>query len=172
MTAPRRPILGSSCARATSAAEMRFRIDANIRGRGGARVIGLDPGADEVVRRVAREPWGHARFFGLAAPVDAIGAGGSQSVSLRDTDGHVTSLLDELAAADVVVMVATTASDAAAATVIGAACTVRAIMTAGLVIGDRAQVSQTVAALRPHARVLLTTEDDQDVVELLTALRA
>lgn len=172
MTGPHRPILGSSCARATSAAEMRYRIDGPIRGRGGARIIGLDAGADAVVERVAAHPWGNARFFGLADTVDEICRGGSESVGLRGTGGAVSSLLDELAAADVVVMVATTDSDGAAATIIGAACTVRAIMTAGLVIGDPSSVAGTVAALRPHARVLLTTEDEQDVVELLTALRA
>jgi hypothetical protein len=69
-------------------------------------------------------------------------------------------------------MVATTAADAAAATIIGAACTVRAIMTAGLVIGEQTQIATAVAALRPHARVLMVTGDERDIVDLLTALRA
>ena len=58
-------------------------------------------------------------------------------MALRDTDGAPSNLLAELEDADVVIMVATTEADAAAATIIGAACTVRAIMTAGLVIGER-----------------------------------
>ena len=69
-------------------------------------------------------------------------------------------------------MVATTEADGAAATTIGEACTVRAIMTAGLVIGEPQPSATTVAALRPHARVLLVSGDEHDVVELLTALRA
>lgn len=172
MTARHRPILGNSCARAASAAEMRFRIDRTIRGRRGARVIGLDPGASAILERVADSDWGHARFFSLADPVREVGCGGAELVALRSTDGHVTSLLDELAEADMVMLVATTDSDSAAATIIGATCTVRAITTAGLVIGSGESAATTVAALRPHARVLMTTEDEQDIVEVLTALRA
>jgi hypothetical protein len=167
-----RPILGSSCARATTAAEMRYRIDRPIRGRAGARIIGLDTGADAIVERISRQPWGHARFFSLAEPVGDVGDGGSASVTLRDADGAVSSLLAELENADVVVMVATTESDAAAATIIGAACTVRGVMTAGLVIGERALVGATVAAVRPHARVLMVSGDERDVIDVLTALRA
>jgi hypothetical protein len=167
-----RPILGSSCARATTAAEMRYRIDRPIRGRRGARIIGLDTGADAIVERISHQQWGHARFFTLAGPVAVVGDGGSESVMLRDADGAVSNLLAELEDADVVIMVATTESDAAAATIIGAGCTVRGIMTAGLVIGERALVGATVAAVRPHARVLMVSGDERDVVDVLTALRA
>ena len=93
-------------------------------------------------------------------------------MALRDTAGEMSSLLAELEDADVVIMVATTEADAAAATIIGAACTVRAIMTAGLVIGERTLIGATVAGLRPHARVLMVSGDERDVVDLLTALRA
>jgi hypothetical protein len=172
MTASTRPILGSSCARATSAAEMRYRIDRPIRGRRGARIIGLDAGADAIVERISHEKWGHARFLVLGGPVSDVGPLGSESVELRNTGGGVSNLLTELEEADVVIMVATVDSDAAAATIIGAACTVRAIMTAGLVIGDPSLVGGTVAVLRPHARVLMVSNDEQDAIDLLTALRA
>jgi hypothetical protein len=164
-----RPVLGSSCARATTAAEMRFRIDRPIRGRRGARIIGLDEGANAIVHRIAGKPWGHARFFSLAGPV---GDGGSESMVLRNADGDESNLLTELDEADVVIMVATTEADGTAATIIGAACTVRAIMTAGLVIGEPAAIGATVAAVRPHARVLMVSSDEHDVVDLLSALRA
>jgi hypothetical protein len=167
-----RPILGSSCARATTSAEMRFRIDRPIRGRRGARVIALDAGAEAIVERISRQPWGHARFFSLEEPVGEVGDGGSDSVVLHGIDGAVSRLLTELEDADVVIMVATIESNEAAATIIGAACTVRAIMTAGLVIGERALVGATVAAIRPHARVLMVSADEQDVVDVLSALRA
>jgi hypothetical protein len=172
MTGINRPILGSSCARATTTAEMSYRIDRPIRGRRGARIIGLDSGADAIVERISHDPWGHARFFSLAEPVGDVGDRGSESVALRRTDGTNSSLLAELENADVVIMVATTGADAAAATIIGAACTVRAIMTAGLVIGERRLIRTTVAALRPHARVLMVSGDERDVVDLLAALRA
>lgn len=167
-----RPILGSSCARATSATEMRYRIDRPISGRRGARIIALDDGADAIVARISRNPWGHAHFLTLAGPVADVSDGGSESVTLRDTAGVPSSLLAELDDADVVIMVATTDSDSAAATIIGAACTVRAIMTAGLVIGERAMVGAAVAAIRPHARVLMVSSDEQDVMDVLCALRA
>jgi len=93
-------------------------------------------------------------------------------VLLRDPDGVESNLLTELDEADVVIMVATTEIDGAAATIIGAACTVRAIMTAGLVIGDPSLVGGTVAVLRPHARVLMVSNDERDAIDLLTALRA
>ncbi|ULN50100.1 3-methyl-2-oxobutanoate hydroxymethyltransferase [Mycolicibacterium goodii] len=165
-----RPILGSSCARATSTAEMRYRIDRPIRGRNGARIVALDPGAEVIVARISRERWGNARFLSLAGPVDDVG--GSEAVPLCDSSGASSNLLAELVDADVVIMVATTDADAAAATVIGAACTVRAIMTAGLVIGPQSRIGAAVTALRPHARVLMVGGDERDVVDLLAALRA
>jgi hypothetical protein len=175
MSAAFRPILGSSCARATTPVEMRHRIDRPIRGRRGARIIGLDTGADAIVRRITGEPWAGARFFTLAQPVGDVGDvgdGGSASMLLRDIDGVESSLLAELDDADVVIMVATGDADGAAATIIGASCTVRAIMTAALVIGEQDVVGATVAAVRPHARVLMVSADEHDVVDLLSALRA
>ncbi len=72
-----------------------------------------------------------------------------------------------------VVMVATEDAGAGAAHAIGRACWERGIMTAGLVLGDGARRRRSaVAALRPHARVLLPSADEADVVDLLTALRA
>ena len=40
-------------------------------------------------------------------------------------------------------------------------------MTAGLVLGDGFEAEDAVAALRPHARVLMVSADESDVVELL-----
>jgi hypothetical protein len=45
-------------------------------------------------------------------------------------------------------------------------------MTAGLVLGDQSRSRDTLLALRPHAQVLLVSRDEQDVAEVLTALRA
>jgi hypothetical protein len=173
-----RPILQSSCAVATSAAEARFRIDAPIEGRRGTRVVALDDGAATLVRRLARESWNAARFFTLVAqsheaqspPVN--GGGPPADMALHRTDGTATTLADELGEADVAVMVATTNGSAPAAAVIGRACARRGVMTAGLVLGEQHDVADTVTALRPHAQVLLVTRDEQDVAEVLSALRA
>jgi hypothetical protein len=45
-------------------------------------------------------------------------------------------------------------------------------MTAGLILGDRLDVAAAVSALRPYARNLMVTDDEDDVAEVLTALRA
>jgi hypothetical protein len=147
-----RPILRNSCAQAATAGEARFRIDRPIAGRS-ALVVALDAEAADVVDRVATRPWSGARF-------------------LRAGDELAERLPDELADADVVIMVATGDADAEAAAAIGRACAARGIMTAGLILGERLDVGDAVSDLRPHARNLMVTEDEQDVAEVLTALRA
>jgi hypothetical protein len=145
-----RPILRNSCAQAATAAEARFRIDREIGGRI-ALIVALDGAAAEVVERVAERPWGAARFFRSPSEV---------------------RLGEELADADVAIMIGTAAADAAAAATIASACTERGVMTAGLILGDPDEVSGATAALRPYARNLLITEDEDDVAAVLTALRA
>jgi hypothetical protein len=143
-----RPILASSCAQAATAAEARFRIDRPIGGRV-ALIVALDEAAAGVVDRVAERPWGAARFFRSPA-------------ELR--------LGEELADADVAIMVGTAAADAEAAATIAHACSERGVMAAGVVLGREGIAA--VAALRPYARNLLVTEDEDDVAAVLTALRA
>jgi hypothetical protein len=170
-----RPILQSSCAVATTAAESRYRIDAPIAPRRGTRVLALDDGAATLVRRLAREPWNAARFFTLLAATAVEAAHDAETAArlpLRRTDGTTTSLGAELADADVAVMVATAHGSAAAAEAIGRACATRGIMTAGLALGEPRDVADTVLALRPHAQVLLVSRDDSDLAEILGALRA
>jgi hypothetical protein len=69
-------------------------------------------------------------------------------------------------------MVATADADAEVAREIARACAERGVMTAGLVLGGRLEVGDAVAALRPYARNLMATEDEDDVAAVLTALRA
>lgn len=141
-----RPILLNSCAKAATAEEARFRIDRPIGSRA-AVIVALDDEAAEVVDRVAEKPWGAARFF------------------------HAGDRAD-LTEADVVIMVATADADAEAAAAIARTCAQRGIMTAGLILGDRLDVAAAVSALRPYARNLMVTDDEDDVAEVLTALRA
>jgi hypothetical protein len=151
VTASARPTLLNGCASAATASEARFRIDRPIRG-GSARVVGLDAEAAEIVRRVAGQPWGDARFL---------------------TGEELTLRLDEeLADADVVVMIATCDDGAEAASAIARACADRGITTAGLILGEKLEVGAAVSALRPYARILMATDDEDDVSEVLTALRA
>jgi hypothetical protein len=150
VTQPIRPILANSCARAATAEEARFRIDRPIGSRA-AVIVALDADAAEVVDRVAERPWGGARFF--ARPDDP-------------------QLAQEVVEADVAIMVGTADADADAAAEIARACAERGIMTAGLILGERLDVGDAVAALRPFARNLMVTSDEDDVAAVLTALRA
>jgi hypothetical protein len=145
-----RPILRSSCAIAATAAEARFRIDRPIGSRA-AVVVALDDQAASVVDRVAERPWRGARFF-----------------HARDEP----RLSEEVAKADLAVMIATAGADADAASSIANTCAEHGIMTAGLILGDRDEVAAAVSALRPYARNLMVTADEEDVAEVLTALRA
>ena len=149
MTATR-PILANSCAYAATAEEARFRIDRPIAGRA-ALVIALDDEAAAVVDRVAELPWQGARFFRRPDELD---------------------LERELEDADVAIMVATAEADGASAETIARACAARGIMTSGLILGDRLDVGPAVSALRPYARNLMVTDDEDDVGAVLTALRA
>jgi hypothetical protein len=155
-----------SCARASTAAEARFRIDRPVAPARAPRIVALDDGAAEVVRRTAALPWANARFSVCAA------TDGADAVLLRGVNGGTATLADELASADVVVMIATSDAGAGCAHTIGKACWQRAVQTAGLVVSEGPGSVRAVAALRPHARVLLPGADESDVVDLLTALRA
>jgi len=147
VTGATRPILANSCARAATAEEARFRIDRPIGARS-ALVVALDDAAAAVIDRVAEQPWRGARFV----------RAGEASVDLEDVDA--------------VVMIATADADADAAERLADACFERGIMTAGLILGEGAGVAVAISALRPHARNLMVTDDEEDVAEVLTALRA
>jgi hypothetical protein len=172
MTAPIQPILLNSCASAATAGEASFRIDRPIAGRS-ARIVALDEGAAAVVLRVAERPWGDARFFASADPAGGSeGAnGGAADLVLRATDGSESRLSDELAETDVAVVIATSDEGAQAASTIARTCDRLGIMVAGLILGPRLEVGAAVSALRPWAPVLLVSDDEGDVSELLTALR-
>jgi len=158
----------SSCARAATAEEARYRIDRPIAPSRAGRVVALDAGAAEVLRRTARLEWASARFY----VCEPAGAG---DVALHGIDVGPATLADELASASVVVMVATSDAGADCAHALGRACWERGVQTAGLVVGDGTHAGTAAAAagaaLRPHARVLLPSADETDVVDLLSALR-
>ena len=146
----------SSCARATTAAEARFRIDYPLAPARATRVAALDPGARVAVGTAERGDWNHASFF-------LTGTAG---------DDPLDAILDGLDAVDALVMVASSAAGADAAAAIGTACRRTGVMTAGLVLEGDDPEEQTLTALRPWARILLVPADADDLVELLRAIRA
>jgi hypothetical protein len=151
VTSYTRPTLLHSCAWAATAREAAYRIDKPPAYVRTSRVFALDAGAAGVVADLAHMPWHDTRFL-----------------PSFDAD----RLDDELRDADFALMIATADDGAAAAYAIGRACWERGITTAGIVLdlgglGPHRAATEAVAALRPHARVLLVTEDRQDIVEIL-----
>ena len=169
-----RPILLNSCARAATASEARFRINAPRFTTRASRIVAVDEGAAGIVRHAADELWtGDAHFLLFDAPMSVGGLDGPHvdDATLRTVSGAEAVLSDELTDADVVVMVATTNAGADAVSVIGQASFARAVMTAGLVVAEGGAAERAVASLRPHAMVLVVTSDEEDVPEMLRALR-
>lgn len=154
----------SSCARAATAAETRYRINAPGFTHRSSRVIALDAHAADIVRRLGCQRWsgGHFLVFSSALPGDAL---------LRSGDGGTALLSEELEGADTVVMLASAHANAEAASVLGEACAARSIMSAGLVVPGAGPVDEVVSALRPNAMVLVVLQDAGDVPEVLSALR-
>ena len=168
----------SESARMTTAEEARFRVDyPNSRPRA-VKVIALDPPSERVVKRLAQGTWHGASFF-TALKFDGAPRGGegwSMQAWLSDLAGRTKALVEEVASADLVVMVSSAGTSARAAAVIGEACAVRKVMTMALIIGSEQrsneELSKTLATLRPYASMLVIANDDAYVEEMLAALRA
>ncbi|MEU8617536.1 3-methyl-2-oxobutanoate hydroxymethyltransferase [Streptomyces sp. NPDC048623] len=150
----------SESARAASAHESRFRIDAPIAPARTARIVALDDRAAGVAHRLAARRWAGARFYTAVS-----------TETLHRLDGTPVPLDGVIARTDVVVVLATEDRGHRVAAAIGAVCRRRGITTAGVVLGEGYEAGEAVAALRPYARVLLLSADESDAVELLTALR-
>jgi hypothetical protein len=160
-----------------SAAEARFRIQAARSYERNVKVIALDTPSENVVRRLATGGWEHTTFLTAALPSDVPPVNGEffQIGWLRDLADQQRNLNDEIAAADLVVMVATPGGHAHAASIIGEACSLRRVMTTGLVIGGTSApenaVSKTLSQLRPWSLMVVIADPDDYIVNMLTALR-
>jgi hypothetical protein len=146
----------SESARMSSAAEAAFRVQApNSRPRV-VKIVALDPAAEPIVRRLAAASWNQATFHAATA--------------------FVRDLRDEVAAADLVIMVAGPGGHAGLAAEIGAACSDRRVMTTGLIVGSAAAsdeaLSQTLAQLRPWSLMVVIANADEYIEDMLSALRA
>jgi hypothetical protein len=168
----------SESARMTTAEEARFRVDYPNSKPRAVKVIALDGPSERVVKRLAECPWQRASFF-TALKFDGAPRGGegwSMQAWLSDLAGRTKDLVDEVASADLVVMVATAGTQAEAAAVIAEACGVRKVMTTALIIdGDsksNEQLSRTLASLRPYASMLVIAHNDDYIDAMLAALRA
>jgi hypothetical protein len=173
----------SESARMTTAEEARFRIDYPNSKPRAVKVVALDPPSEQVVKRLAQGHWQRASFF-TSLKFDGVpqsgapksGDEGSMKAWLSDLAGRTKDLIDEVASADLVVMVSSAGTGAKSAAVIAEACNARKVMTTALIIGsDRSsdeELSRTLAALRPYASMLVIASNDDYIEEMLVALRA
>jgi hypothetical protein len=168
----------SESARMSSAAETRFRVDYPNSNPRVVKVVALDTPSERVVKRVAQQAWQRATFFTSIKFEGAPRGGESWSMQawLGDLAGRTKALVEEVAGADLVVMVSTAGSSAQAAAVIGEACAARKVMTMALIIGSEQQsddaLSKTLATLRPYASMIVIANGDEYIEEMLSALRA
>jgi hypothetical protein len=167
--------MSSESARASSAAEARFRIDAANSGQRAVRVVALDPRSEAVVRRLAAAAWADAGFL-TAAAFAATDMRSAQAGWLCDLDGRTEDPVTAWDGADLVTLIATAGEDLRAARVIGEACRMRRATTIAFVLAapSTAQeaLARALAELRPWTLMLTIAEDEDCVAEVLRALRA
>jgi hypothetical protein len=168
----------SESARAASAAEARFRIDAPNSRQRAVKVIALDAPGEAVVKRLSQTSWNNASFFTASAFATTTRADERFSMQgwLSDLAGRTKNLVDEIDSADLVVMVATAGEDPQAATLIGEACSAKQVTTTVLVVTppetSDAALSQSLSVLRPWALMLVIASAEDYVADMLVALRA
>jgi len=90
-------------------------------------------------------------------------------------DQEIAKLVEEVPAADLVVMVASAGADAHAAAIIGEACSLHRVMTTTLVVRaasatDEA-LSKTLAQVRPWSLMVVIASDEAYVEEILKSFR-
>ncbi len=149
-----------------SAAEARFRVQAPNSMPRVIKVIALDGPSETVARRLAGGGWTHATFLMATSQDDVV----------RDLSGQAKRLPEEVAAADLVVLLAGPGGRASAASTIGEACSRRRVMTTGFVVGatsaSDAEMSKTLAQLRPWSLMVVIAANDEYIDDMMTALRA
>jgi hypothetical protein len=148
----------SESARMSSAAEARFRLQTPATVLRTMTVSALDPAADDVVARLAEGSWTRARFF----PSSAVAA-------------RSPRVLDDIAIADLVVMVATAGADGSAAAAIGQLCSDRRVHTATFIVRagtvSEELLSRTLGQVRPWSLMVVIANDDSYVEDILRSFR-
>src|SRR3954468_18180342 len=104
-------------ARMTTAEEARYRINYPNSSPRAVKVVALDHPSEAVVKRVAQGPWQRATFF-TAPKIEGSpksGVWSSMKAWPSDLAGRTKDLIDEVAAAALIVMVASAGANAEAA---------------------------------------------------------
>jgi len=165
-------------ARMSSASEARFRLQAPNSKPREIKVFALDAPSEVLIRRLAEHSWNHASFLSAsafaAAPRDMQHA--ATDGWLVDLGGRPRNLMDEISAADLVVMVAMPEGNARAAAVIGEACSDLRVNTAAFIFGATSSseeaISKTLAQLRPWSLMVVVAKSEDYIEDMLIALRA
>jgi hypothetical protein len=155
----------SESARMHSAAEARFRVQAPNSLPRTVKVIALDAAGEAIAARLA----GAGRTHAVLTAASPDGA-------LRTLSGGVRTVAEELDGTDLVLLVAGPGGHAHAAPSIGEACSLRRVMTTGVVIGSASasedELSKTLAQLRPWSLMVVLARSDDYIEDMMTALRA
>lgn len=156
----------SQSARATTAAESRFRIaNPNSVPRTTA-IVPLDVAAAATLSELRGGPWQRAIFVELDQGGDWI----------AQLPTRTRALVAAITEASLVLLVATAGADARAAAVVAEAAQAQGRMIAAVVLdsgdADPAALERSLAALRPHAGMLVLADGTDYVAALLEALRA
>jgi hypothetical protein len=151
----------------SSTAELRFRVQApNSLGRATA-IVSLDQPSEAFVRELASRPWNQARFLKAGPDTD--------NGWLWTLDGERTSIADEVTRADQVIMVAGPGGDASAVTAVGRECSRQRVTTTGLIVGaadaSDIEISRTLAQLRPWSLMVVMSNTDEYIGDMMVALR-
>jgi hypothetical protein len=165
----------SECARFTTAAEARFRVDGPNSKPRSIPVIALDAGCERVLKAL-REGGSGAAFFGVTSRVGAVAARDVR-ISLRDIGTGATKDLGEvLMSAQHVVIVVTAGEDAEMASIIGEGSTAFGVPATALVLGSddvtEEAYTKTASRFRTWVAMLVIANADDYVLPMLSALRA
>jgi len=161
----------------TSAEQARFRINRpNSRPRSTC-VIALDARSTAALAALKDGPWNGAQFLRYAGVRRASEHLPSLRIdaTLQDESGNKLSLMKALTGVDAVIMLTATDATAEAAEIIGNACAARGIAVTGLVLAPAAgseALGRIIATMRPHTAMLVVSNGEDYVCEMLSALRA
>lgn len=142
----------------SSAEEARYRLPVPASVARVVKVIALDPACDNILARLAEGSWNSVAFFPASAVADRTGR-----------------VVEEIAAGDLVVMVAAAGADASAAAVIGRACSDKRVHTATFVVRAESAtdgaLSTTLAQVRPWSLMVVIANEDAYVEDILRSFR-
>lgn len=169
----------SESARVTTAQEAKYRVQYPNSKRRAVKVIALDSASADLIDDLAKKDWNGATFFralSFASKTEPGQTDAGMSAWLNDLAGRALDLVSEVASADFVVVVSAAGEDARSVSVIADACNVHHKTLVALVVpresASDADISASMAHLRPFARMLVIAHDTDYITAMLTALRA